>query len=83
MGDEQRAVNYHKLAKYVNKYTSAWWGESFVSELTRISEQAEKKLKVRKLSLMDPANTNGDTPVNGHDHGAEVAAQIKEEENEK
>ena len=54
-----------------------------MSELTRISEQAEKKLKVRKLSLMDPANTNGDTPVNGHDHGAEVAAQIKEEENEK
>lgn len=83
MGDEQRAVNYHKLAKYVNKYTSAWWGESFVSELTRISEQAERKLKVRKQSLMDPANTNGDTPVNSHDHGADVAGSIKEDPNEK
>lgn len=57
MGEEQRAVNYHKLAKYVNKYTSAWWGESFVSELTRISEQAEKKLKVRRQTLMDPVGT--------------------------
>nr|POF14960.1 alpha,alpha-trehalose-phosphate synthase [udp-forming] 1 [Quercus suber] len=57
MGEEQRALNYQKLAKYVNKYTSAWWGQSFVSELTRISEQAEKKLKVRRQSLMDPAST--------------------------
>jgi hypothetical protein len=51
-----------------------------VSELTRISEQAEKKLKVRKQSLMDPANTNGDTPVNGHDHGADVAEKMNRDE---
>lgn len=54
MSDEQRAMNYNKLAKYVNKYTSSWWGESFVTELTRISEQAEKKLRVRRQSQMDP-----------------------------
>ncbi|QIW95983.1 hypothetical protein AMS68_001501 [Peltaster fructicola] len=65
MSDEQRTLNYQKLAKYVNKYTSAWWGESFVSELTRISEQAEKKLKVRRQSLMDPANTAGVNGVGG------------------
>ncbi|CAD0018558.1 unnamed protein product [Aureobasidium pullulans] len=35
MGDEQRSINYQKLAKYVNKYT-------------RISEQAEKKIKVKQ-----------------------------------
>lgn len=29
---------------------SAWWGESFVNELTRISEQAEKKLRIRRQS---------------------------------
>lgn len=57
MGEEQRTMNYQKLAKYVNKYTSAWWGESFVSELTRISEQAEKKLKVRQSSVVEPAGT--------------------------
>jgi hypothetical protein len=32
---------------------SAWWGQSFVSELHRISEQAEKKLKVRQGSSVD------------------------------
>ncbi|KAL9053858.1 MAG: hypothetical protein Q9162_004505 [Coniocarpon cinnabarinum] len=43
MGEEQRTVNYQKLEKYVKKYTSAWWGETFTSELRRISEQAQKK----------------------------------------
>ena len=33
--------------------SSAWWGQSFVSELTRISEQAEKKLRVRRGSLLE------------------------------
>jgi trehalose 6-phosphate synthase len=54
MGDEQRLLNYQKLAKYVNKYTSAWWGQSFVQELTRISEQAERKLKnLRRGSIIE------------------------------
>ncbi|KAK4903585.1 hypothetical protein LTR28_001154, partial [Elasticomyces elasticus] len=48
MADDLRALSHHKLARYVNKYTSAWWGESFVNELTRISEQAERKLLVRR-----------------------------------
>ncbi|KAF2244676.1 glycosyltransferase family 20 protein [Trematosphaeria pertusa] len=45
MGDEQRNLNYQKLSKYIRKYTSAWWGQSFVKELTRISEQAERKVR--------------------------------------
>ena len=59
MGPEQRALNYYKLAKYVNKYTSVWWCESFVTELTRISEQAERKVRARKLSIYTSA-----VPVN-------------------
>ena len=43
MSPESREINFKKLEKYVFKYTSAWWGESFVSELVRISEHAEKK----------------------------------------
>lgn len=35
---------------------SSWWGESFVNELTRISEQAEKKLKVRRESTFETSN---------------------------
>ncbi|RDL31794.1 Trehalose-6-phosphate synthase [Venustampulla echinocandica] len=48
MEPERREANYKKLEKYVFKFTSAWWGESFVSELVRISEHAQKK---RKKSL--------------------------------
>jgi len=50
MGDEQRNLNYQKLAKYVKKYTSAWWGESFVKELARISQQAERKVRIHRPS---------------------------------
>ena len=45
MGDEQRKLNYQKLSKYVRKYTSAWWGESFVKELRRISETSDRKVR--------------------------------------
>lgn len=50
MSSEQREVNFKKLEKYVFKYTSAWWGESFVSELVRISDHAEKKQKQKSIS---------------------------------
>lgn len=43
MSEEQREINFKKLEKYVFKYTSSWWGESFVGELERISEMAQKK----------------------------------------
>ncbi|KAL9088060.1 MAG: hypothetical protein Q9165_006401 [Trypethelium subeluteriae] len=59
MGDEQRASNYQKLERYVNKYTSAWWGQSFVSELTRVSEQKEKKLHVKHHTTAQQAFIGG------------------------
>ncbi|PQE32384.1 Alpha,alpha-trehalose-phosphate synthase protein [Rutstroemia sp. NJR-2017a WRK4] len=48
MSPEQREINFKKLEKYVFKYTSAWWGESFVAELMRISELADKKMQRSK-----------------------------------
>ncbi|TID22470.1 putative 4-hydroxy-2-oxoglutarate aldolase [Venturia nashicola] len=50
MGDEQRKINYEKLARYVNKYTSSWWGQTFVTEMVRMIEQPEKKLSIRSGS---------------------------------
>lgn len=41
MSAEQREANFRKLERYVFKYTSAWWGQSFVAELTRISEAVD------------------------------------------
>jgi trehalose 6-phosphate synthase len=56
MSAEQREANFRKLERYVFKYTSAWWGQSFVAELTRISsgehtEEAKGADKKEKLSL--------------------------------
>ena len=53
MSEEQRSINMGKLLKYVRKFTSQWWGESFVTELTRISAQAERKLKMRRQGNLD------------------------------
>ncbi|QSS51129.1 alpha,alpha-trehalose-phosphate synthase [Histoplasma capsulatum var. duboisii H88] len=62
MSDEQRTLNFSKLDKYVSKYTSAFWGQSFVSELTRISEHGEKKLRLRRSSKV-PEETAKDAVV--------------------
>ncbi|KAG6048883.1 hypothetical protein E4U17_007010 [Claviceps sp. LM77 group G4] len=46
MSPEQRAINYKKLERYVFKYTSSWWGTSFVSEMNRLdSSTAQTKTK--------------------------------------
>ena len=53
---------------------SAFWGQSFVAELTRISAHGEKKLKLRRASLartpsapaLAKPETNGDARQNGN-----------------
>ncbi|OJJ83821.1 glycosyltransferase family 20 protein [Aspergillus glaucus CBS 516.65] len=35
MGEKQKAQQFEKLYKYISKYTSAFWGQSFVAELSR------------------------------------------------
>ncbi|RMZ75689.1 hypothetical protein DV738_g5329, partial [Chaetothyriales sp. CBS 135597] len=59
---EVRDVNFARLYKYVSKFTSAFWGQSFVSELARISEHGERKLRLRRASLASQkAGSNADT----------------------
>ncbi|KAG7294165.1 hypothetical protein NEMBOFW57_004234 [Staphylotrichum longicolle] len=55
MSPEQRETNYRKLERYVFKYTSAWWGQSFVTELTRIAGEENKTDSSTKLSLRKAA----------------------------
>ncbi|KAI0129199.1 glycosyltransferase family 20 protein [Xylariales sp. AK1849] len=44
MSPDMREANFRKLERYVFKYTSAWWGQSFVAELTKVSaDQGEKQ----------------------------------------
>ncbi|KAF7508669.1 hypothetical protein GJ744_009061 [Endocarpon pusillum] len=65
MSDEQRLINFNKLDKYVSKYTSAFWGKSFVAELNRLSEHGERKLKMRRESLL--ASPNSPMAETGHE----------------
>lgn len=64
MSEEQKALNFSKLDKYVSKYTSAFWGQSFVSELKRISAHSKQKVSLRKASVLIPGTSapmaNGD-----------------------
>lgn len=54
MTNEERAARFSKLEKYVNKYTSAWWGTTFVAEFSKISEQAKIRTpKSRAQSLQN------------------------------
>ncbi|KAI8938656.1 hypothetical protein NX059_004526 [Plenodomus lindquistii] len=66
MGDEQRSLNYQKLSKYVRKYTSAWWGESFVTELRRISESGDRKVRFGAVSTVNP-DANSSVPLKEED----------------
>lgn len=57
MSDKDRAENHRKLYEYVNKYTSAYWGQSFVEELDRIGRTGLDRLKSRRTltsSLSSP-----------------------------
>lgn len=40
--EEKRAINFKKVFDYISKYTSGYWGESFVKQLSKCN--AEKKL---------------------------------------
>ncbi|EFQ97414.1 alpha,alpha-trehalose-phosphate synthase 1 [Nannizzia gypsea CBS 118893] len=53
MSPEKRRLNYTKLERYINKYTSAFWGHSFVSELTRLPNCAEKKVHFSQATTED------------------------------
>ncbi|KAE8348623.1 glycosyl transferase [Aspergillus coremiiformis] len=37
ISQDQRSVQFAKLYKYISKYTSAFWGQSFVAELSQCS----------------------------------------------
>jgi len=41
MPEDTKKANHEKLYSYVTKYTSAFWGQCFVGELTKIAVQGE------------------------------------------
>ena len=67
MSAEQREANFRKLERYVFKYTSAWWGQSFVTELTRISAAAAESGAGNGKTKKAPLVKEAELPVVGVD----------------
>ena len=86
MSPEQREANYKKLERYVFKYTSAWWGSSFVGELNRITAADQKTDSEPKTSISDGLANAGRQAIenisdavtgngNGNGHGNDGATE--------
>ncbi|KAL2266732.1 hypothetical protein VTJ83DRAFT_6084 [Remersonia thermophila] len=74
MSPEQREANYRKLERYVFKHTSAWWGQSFVTELTRISDAAAAEDAAGKAKPLE-----GEAPADGEEVQPEDKAEVAAE----
>ncbi|CAA7267085.1 unnamed protein product [Cyclocybe aegerita] len=63
-----RAENHRKLFKYVNKYSAAFWGSSFIKEMSKIdtedmeNDQAELKVKPTDEGAEGNVIVNGTVP---------------------
>ncbi|KAF1943296.1 glycosyl transferase [Clathrospora elynae] len=79
MGEEQRTLNYEKLNKYIRKYTSSWWGQSFVTELRRMSENTDRKVRFDKNPTLGP--DTGVNPLAVGNADADMTASNPEELN--
>lgn len=80
MGEFKREQNYEKMARYVEKYTSQWWGESFVKDLTLISKKAEDKRqdRARHESVASPQQQQ--PVVKGAPEAVDSATETPEEQ---
>jgi trehalose 6-phosphate synthase len=65
-----RAENHRKLFKYVNKYSAAFWGSSFIKEMSKIDAgdvskegQAELEVKPGDTAGEGTVITNGTVPL--------------------
>lgn len=59
-----RAENHRKLFKYVNKYSAAFWGSSFIREMERISAGAEDGKKGQtRINDEAVSGMDGSVPV--------------------
>jgi trehalose 6-phosphate synthase len=77
MSAEQREANFKKLERYVFKYTSAWWGQSFVSELTRISGASEGETSTQQGEKKTmPLRALGDAATDAAHATKDAAASV-------
>lgn len=64
MPEETREENHKKLFKYIQKYSAAFWANSFVAELKKIGRELERAEKEREAEEEDEEEDIG-TDVEG------------------
>ena len=57
-----RAENHRKLFKYVNKYSAAFWGSSFIKEMAKISLNGTKQVEEPTAEVKAEAVVDVKTP---------------------
>lgn len=65
MDASTRAENHRKLFKYVNKYSAAFWGSSFIKEMGKIAAGDVEKEGTAELKAKGAAVDEGTAIVNG------------------
>lgn len=68
MEPPQRQQNWKRMNDYVQKFTSAYWGTSFIEELMRIGSTHIQEVRMKQPSDVTPKST----PDTGSMHGDEV-----------
>ncbi|KAH7915644.1 glycosyltransferase family 20 protein [Hygrophoropsis aurantiaca] len=68
MDPETRAENHRKLFKYVNKYSAAFWGSSFIKEMGKLKQdevdkEGQAELTPRKDEGLGSILVNGSIPA--------------------
>lgn len=79
MSPEQREANFRKLERYVFKYTSAWWGQSFVTELTRITPGEESSAKLALRNAAEGVTGIANKAIEGAQQAVEAVTGEKKE----
>lgn len=69
MGPQQREENWKRMNDYVMKFTSAYWGTSFIEELMRIGSNHIQEVRMRHPSDETPISTPGSRCGNGGTSG--------------
>ncbi|EGN98939.1 glycosyltransferase family 20 protein [Serpula lacrymans var. lacrymans S7.3] len=64
MDGETRAENHRKLFKYVNKYSAAFWGSSFIKEMSKLKQDDVDKEGQAELTTRTDEGPGSDV-ING------------------
>ncbi|KAJ3338882.1 Trehalose-6-P synthase/phosphatase complex synthase subunit [Gonapodya sp. JEL0774] len=54
--DYERRVRHRQMLRYVNKYTAAFWGTSFINELKRIAAEYSTVVNSQRLNIREVAS---------------------------